>query len=100
VDNRDSLRLAGIVWWLHLKMFSVSAFEGFMQIVWPLIFATSALLIVRTGGDDEAPASRGSGAAAMGIWSAMTPQPEHAPGTALDGHAGMVVAAPRASRHS
>jgi len=27
----SSLRLAGIVWWLHLKMFSVSAFEGFMR---------------------------------------------------------------------
>ena len=88
--------MVGVVWWLHLRMFSVSAFEGFMQVVWPLIFATATLLIVRTGGHKEALIYAALGSAAMGIWSAMTA----AAGNMLQeqrwmGTLELVVAAPR-----
>ncbi len=68
---RRLTRLLVVVWWLQLRMLAVSAFEGFMQIVWPLIFATSALLIFRANGDQQVLIYAGLGAAAMGIWSAM-----------------------------
>jgi ABC-2 type transport system permease protein len=71
VEPRRLPRLLVVVWWLQLRMLAVSAFEGFMQIVWPLIFATSALLMFRANGDQQALIYAGLGAATMGIWSAM-----------------------------
>ncbi len=64
-------RLVLVVWWLHLRMLAVSAFGGLMQIVWPLIFATSALLMFRVTADEQVLIYATLGAAAMGIWSAM-----------------------------
>ncbi|GAB3930500.1 hypothetical protein GCM10029976_032520 [Kribbella albertanoniae] len=64
-------RLVGVVWYLQLRMFAVSAFEALMQLIWPMIFATSAFLIFRVNGDRELLIFAGLGASAMGIWSAM-----------------------------
>lgn len=66
-----ALRLVLVTWRLHLKMMSVSAFEGFMQILWPLIFSTSALLMVNVNDNPETVEFTVIGAAMMGIWSAM-----------------------------
>jgi ABC-2 type transport system permease protein len=68
---RRTLRLVFVVWRLHLKMMSVSAFDGFMQIVWPLMFATSALLMVKVNNDPDTVTFTVIGVAMMGIWSAM-----------------------------
>ena len=66
-----ALRFVVIGWWLHLKMIAVTAFEGFLQVVWPLFFATVAMLVYRIGGDQNALIYAGLGASVMGVWSAM-----------------------------
>ena len=58
-----------VCWWLHLKMQAVSAFEGVLQLLWPLFFATIAFLMFRVSGDPEAMVYAGIGASVMGIWS-------------------------------
>ncbi len=58
-----------IAWWLHLKMLAVSAFEGVLQVIWPLFFATTAFLVYRQADDPQVMVYAGLGAAVMGIWS-------------------------------
>jgi ABC-2 type transport system permease protein len=65
------LRQLRICYWLQFKMMAISPFEGFLSIVFPLMFATSALLVYRVENDPAAMVYAGLGAAVMGIWTAM-----------------------------
>ena len=64
-------RVLGVGWILQLKILAVSAFDGILNIIYPLFFATTALLMFRQSGDPQALVYAGLGAAVMGTWSAM-----------------------------
>jgi len=64
-------RMLAVTWWLQLKMMSASAFDGILQIVWPLFFATTAFLVYRQNGDPASLVYAGLGSAVMGLWSAI-----------------------------
>ncbi len=66
---RRLARMLAVAWWLHVKMLAVSAFEGFLQVVWPLFFATTAFLVYRQSGDPQSLVYAGLGSAVMGTWS-------------------------------
>ncbi|MFD4790021.1 ABC transporter permease [Streptomyces sp. NPDC058459] len=68
---RHVLRLVTHGWRLHLKIIAMSAFEGALQVVWPLFFATSAFLLYRLTDDGDTMVYAGIGASMMGIWSAI-----------------------------
>ncbi|WP_134741369.1 ABC transporter permease [Nocardioides sp. 503] len=55
---------------LQLKVLSTSAFEGFLAVLFPLMFASAALLIYRVQDDPESMQYAGLGAAIMGMWTA------------------------------
>nr|WP_237447748.1 ABC transporter permease [Nocardioides flavescens] len=57
---------------LQLKILLVSPFEGFLGVVFPLMFATATLLVYRVEGDPRAMAYAGLGAAVMGVWTSVT----------------------------
>ena len=63
-------RLLAIGWFFHLKMFSRSAFDGLLAILWPLFFATVAFFMFRASGNSESLLYASLGSAAMGIWTA------------------------------
>jgi ABC-2 type transport system permease protein len=64
-------RLVLVAWWLHVRMMSRSALQGLLMVMWPLFFATTALLMYRTraGGDQLWNAALGGGV--MTVWSAV-----------------------------
>jgi ABC-2 type transport system permease protein len=64
-------RMLVITCWLHCKMLAVSAFEGVLQVVWPLFFASTAFLVYRQAHDPKVMIYAGLGAAVMGIWSSV-----------------------------
>jgi ABC-2 type transport system permease protein len=66
------LRVFALTWWLHLKMLNRSMFDSALQVVWPLVFATVALLVYRAGGDTRVLASVAMGAAVMAVWTAIS----------------------------
>ena len=66
------IRQQVVCFWLQLKILMFSPFEGFLGIVFPLVFATAALMIYRQGGDPDAMLYAAIGAAAMGIWTSQT----------------------------
>lgn len=66
------LRQLAVCYWLQLRVMMFSAFEGFLQVVFPLMFATAALLVYRVEGDPDAMLFAGIGAAAMGIFTSQT----------------------------
>ena len=66
------LRQLAVCYWLQLRVMMFSAFEGFLQVVFPLMFATAALLVYRVDGDPDAMLFAGIGAAAMGIFTSQT----------------------------
>nr|WP_253942000.1 ABC transporter permease [Nocardioides sp. zg-1230] len=57
---------------LQLRVMMFSPFEGFLQVFFPLMFATAALLVYRVNNDPAAMLYAGIGAAAMGIWTSQT----------------------------
>ena len=63
---RTTLRLLGVGWVLHVKMFARSAFNGILSILYPLFFATVAFFMF----DPDALLYASLGAAVMGIWGA------------------------------
>jgi ABC-2 type transport system permease protein len=65
-----ALRLLGVGWVMHMKMFSRSAFDGLLAVLWPLFFATVAFFMFRAGAGGETLVYASFGAAVMGIWSA------------------------------
>lgn len=62
-------RMLAVTWWLHLKTIATSAFEGFLQMIWPLFFATTAFLVFRVTGDPGTLVYSALGASVMGMWS-------------------------------
>jgi ABC-2 type transport system permease protein len=66
------LRQLWVCYRLQLKVMMFSPFEGFLQIFFPLMFATAALLVYRVNNDPGAMLYAGIGAAAMGIWTSQT----------------------------
>ena len=68
---RSATRVLVIGWWLQLKIVAVNAFDGVLNIVYPLFFATTALLMYRQSGSPQALVYAALGAAVMGTWSAM-----------------------------
>jgi ABC-2 type transport system permease protein len=66
------LRQLAVCYWLQLKILLFSPFEGFLAVVFPLMFATAAMLVYQVGGDPEAILYAAIGAAAMGIWTSQT----------------------------
>jgi len=66
-----AVRVLARGWWLQLKIVAVNAFDGVLNIVYPLFFATTALLMYRQSGSPQALVYAALGAAVMGTWSAM-----------------------------
>ena len=66
------LRQLWVCYRLQLKVMMFSPFEGFLQVFFPLMFATAALLVYRGDNDPEAMLFAGIGAAAMGIFTSQT----------------------------
>jgi ABC-2 type transport system permease protein len=66
------LRQQVVCFWLQLKILLFSPFEGFLAVVFPLMFATAALLVYQVNGDPAAMLYAGIGAAAMGVWTSQT----------------------------
>lgn len=61
-----TLRLLGVGWLVHVKMYARSPFQGLLQALWPLFFATVAFFMFAP----EALLYASLGAAVMGIWGA------------------------------
>jgi len=66
------LRQLWLCYRLQLKILLISPFEGFLAVVFPLMFATATLLVYRVNGDPDAMAYAGLGAAVMGVWTSVT----------------------------
>lgn len=66
------LRQQMVCYWLQFKILATSSFEGFLAIVFPMMFATAALLVYRVNDDPDAMLYAGLGAAVMGIWTSVT----------------------------
>ncbi len=66
-----TLRMLAVTWLLQLKVMAASAFNGFLQVVWPLFFATTAFLVYRQNGDPADLVYAGLGSAVMGTWSSI-----------------------------
>lgn len=67
-----ALRLVGIGWWFHLKIYSRSAFDGFLSLIYPLFFATSIFFIYGQSATERELIAASVGAAAMGVWVAVS----------------------------
>jgi ABC-2 type transport system permease protein len=57
---------------MHLKMLATSAFNGVLQVIWPLFFATIAFLMYGLNRDDRSLLYASIGASVMGVWSAVS----------------------------
>ena len=67
---RTLLRQQLVCYWLQLKMLCTSAFEGFLAVLFPLMFATATLMRLPASTATRGPASTPpSGAAIMGMWT-------------------------------
>jgi len=62
------LRLIVIGWWFHVKIYSRSAFDGLLTLIYPLFFATSIFFIYGQGATQAQLVAAAVGAAAMGVW--------------------------------
>lgn len=56
---------------MQAKIITTAWFDGFLGVFYPLMFATSALMVYQVAGDSEMMQWAGLGAAVMGMWSAM-----------------------------
>jgi ABC-2 type transport system permease protein len=63
------VRMVFLAWWLRLKMMSRSPFQVILIAVWPLVFATTALLMYRVRGNSDDLAYAALGSSVMAIWS-------------------------------
>lgn len=66
------LRVLAVGWWIHLKMLARSAFNGILQVLWPLFFATLAFLMYGLNGNARTLLYASVGASVMGVWSAVS----------------------------
>lgn len=71
------VRMLFVAWWLHLKMIATSAFQGVLQVIWPLFFATTTFLVFRMADDPAIMLYAGLGASMMGVWSATATTASH-----------------------
>ena len=62
------MRLIAFGWWFHLKIYSRSAFDGLLTLIYPLFFATSIFFIYGQGATAAQLVAAAVGAAAMGVW--------------------------------
>ena len=69
---RTRVRQLAVCYWLQIKILLISPFEGFLGVVFPLMFATATLMVYRLNGDADALQYAGLGAAVMGIWTSVT----------------------------
>jgi ABC-2 type transport system permease protein len=63
-------RVLALGWFFHLKMLMRDPFNGLLNILYPLFFATVSFFMFRAGGSPELLLYASLGAAVMGIWSA------------------------------
>ena len=92
---RSAVRVLVMGWWLQLKIVAVNAFDGVLNIVYPLFFATTALLMYRQSGSPQALVYAALGAAVMGTWSAIATSASMAlQGQRFQGTLELLVAAP------
>lgn len=66
------VRSMAVTWWLHLKMMHRSVFHGLLQVVWPLFFATAALLMYGATAEPRLVTYAALGAAVMSTWTAIS----------------------------
>lgn len=66
------LRQLWLCYRLQLKILLISPFEGFLAVIFPLMFATATLMVYRVNGNQEAMAYAALGAAVMGVWTSVT----------------------------
>lgn len=66
---RQVLRQQLVCYRLQLKVISTSWFDGALNLFFPLMFATAALLVYRIDDNPEAMQFAGLGAAVMGMWT-------------------------------
>lgn len=66
------LRVLAVGYRVHLKMLATSAFNGVLQVIWPLFFATIAFLMYGLTGNDRTLLYASIGASVMGVWSAVS----------------------------
>jgi len=66
-----ALRVLWVGYLLQLKILAVNAFDGVLNVIYPLFFATCALLMFSQSGDPQALVYAALGSAVMGTWSAM-----------------------------
>jgi ABC-2 type transport system permease protein len=64
------IRVLTLGWFFQLKMLMRDPFNGLLNIVYPLFFATVAFFMFRAAGSAEALLYASLGASVMGIWSA------------------------------
>src|SRR5262245_27413936 len=65
-----SVRVLAVGWLFHLKMLTRDPFNGLLQVLYPLFFATVAFFMFRVGDSTETLLYASLGASVMGIWSA------------------------------
>jgi ABC-2 type transport system permease protein len=65
-----TVRVLAVGWFFHLKMLMRDPFNGLLNILYPLFFATVAFFMFRVGGSEETLLYASLGASVMGIWSA------------------------------
>lgn len=66
-----AVRVLVLGWRLHLRMLTRSALQGLLMVMWPLFFATMALLMYRVNGDPDDLFVIALGGGVMAIWSAV-----------------------------
>ena len=65
------LRLLAVTWWLQMKIRGRSAFDGLLSLLWPIFFATTVFLMLRSASAGGAAlVSAAVGASVMGVWTA------------------------------
>lgn len=90
-----TVRMLVVTTWLHLKIVATNAFDGFLNVIWPLFFATTAFLLYRQSADPSALVYSGLGAAVMGTWSSIaTSSSNLLQNQRFDGILELLVAAP------
>jgi ABC-2 type transport system permease protein len=67
---KRTARVLAIGWLFQLKMLTRDPFNGLLQILYPLFFATVAFFMFQAGGSARSLLYASLGAAVMGIWSA------------------------------
>ena len=75
MTGRAVLRVLALGWFFHLKMLARSAFDGVLGVIWPLFFATSAVLMYGIDGDERTLLYAAIGASVMGVWSSVSTTP-------------------------